>query len=469
MAAAQPFLSGAISKTINMPHEADLADVEDAYKLSWSKMIKAMALYRDERTGFWAAVLIHLMPYQHLLLVGLLPDATLNVFWCATLLAVWRAMRSGRWSLWILTGLLFGGALLSKYHAVLLSLCLLGYFITSGHHRFWLKRVQPYVAAAIGLIVFLPNIVWNARHEWISYAYQLGQGSGDGIDAGKFLTAVGGQFGAWSPLIFGLLIAGFVAIIRQAKISEADRFAVWTSIPVFVFFCLTGLTSKILPHWTSVGWWTGSIALAAVILKKISRQDPAAKRWLHWTMAAALTGFAMTVLLYAVLFLPIVGPVYNWARDVSLSLNQKFAAVKPLEPFETGFDISNELFGWPEIARQVETIRAQMPHPSTTFVFAHRFHSTSQLAVYLEPATAATTLYHRYNQYRLWFAAEEHIGWDALFIIDHKRHQERAERYRPLFARMDPQPTEIQIRRNGRLAQSLAVYKYYGFKGKYEK
>jgi len=177
----------------------------------------------------------------------------------------------------------------------------------------------------------------------------------------------------------------------------------------------------------------------------------------------------MTVLLYAVLFLPIVGPVYNWARDVSLSLNQKFAAVKPLEPFETGFDISNELFGWPEIARQVETIRAQMPHPSTTFVFAHRFHSTSQLAVYLEPATAATTLYHRYNQYRLWFAAEEHIGWDALFIIDHKRHQERAERYRPLFARMDPQPTEIQIRRNGRLAQSLAVYKYYGFKGKYEK
>ena len=47
MAAAQPFISGAISKTINMPHEADVGQVEDAYKASWNLMIKAMALYRD--------------------------------------------------------------------------------------------------------------------------------------------------------------------------------------------------------------------------------------------------------------------------------------------------------------------------------------------------------------------------------------------------------------------------------------
>ena len=47
MAAAQPFISGAISKTINMTHEATVKDVMQAYKLSWGHMIKAMALYRD--------------------------------------------------------------------------------------------------------------------------------------------------------------------------------------------------------------------------------------------------------------------------------------------------------------------------------------------------------------------------------------------------------------------------------------
>ena len=47
MASAQPFISGAISKTINMPAEATIEDVKEAYLVSWQKMIKAIALYRD--------------------------------------------------------------------------------------------------------------------------------------------------------------------------------------------------------------------------------------------------------------------------------------------------------------------------------------------------------------------------------------------------------------------------------------
>ncbi|MBV8636859.1 MAG: vitamin B12-dependent ribonucleotide reductase [Candidatus Eremiobacteraeota bacterium] len=47
MAAAQPFVSGAISKTINLPQTASIADVKEAYRYSWERMIKAVALYRD--------------------------------------------------------------------------------------------------------------------------------------------------------------------------------------------------------------------------------------------------------------------------------------------------------------------------------------------------------------------------------------------------------------------------------------
>jgi ribonucleoside-diphosphate reductase alpha chain len=47
MAAAQPFISGAISKTINMPNGATVEDCKEAYKLSWTLGIKANALYRD--------------------------------------------------------------------------------------------------------------------------------------------------------------------------------------------------------------------------------------------------------------------------------------------------------------------------------------------------------------------------------------------------------------------------------------
>ncbi len=47
MAAAQPFISGAISKTINMPADATLEDVKAAYLMAWKSMVKAVALYRD--------------------------------------------------------------------------------------------------------------------------------------------------------------------------------------------------------------------------------------------------------------------------------------------------------------------------------------------------------------------------------------------------------------------------------------
>lgn len=47
MAAAQPYLSGAISKTINMPSESTIEDIAHAYQLSWSLMTKANAIYRD--------------------------------------------------------------------------------------------------------------------------------------------------------------------------------------------------------------------------------------------------------------------------------------------------------------------------------------------------------------------------------------------------------------------------------------
>ena len=47
MAAAQPFISGAISKTINMPNDASVEDCKDAYMLSWRLGLKANALYRD--------------------------------------------------------------------------------------------------------------------------------------------------------------------------------------------------------------------------------------------------------------------------------------------------------------------------------------------------------------------------------------------------------------------------------------
>ena len=47
MAAAQPFISGAISRTVNLPETATVEDVADAYVQGWTLGLKALAIYRD--------------------------------------------------------------------------------------------------------------------------------------------------------------------------------------------------------------------------------------------------------------------------------------------------------------------------------------------------------------------------------------------------------------------------------------
>ena len=51
MAAVQPFLSGAISKTCNVPNEATVEEIRDAYLEGWKLGLKALAIYRDGSKG----------------------------------------------------------------------------------------------------------------------------------------------------------------------------------------------------------------------------------------------------------------------------------------------------------------------------------------------------------------------------------------------------------------------------------
>ncbi len=51
MAATQPFLSGAISKTVNLPQDCSVDDIAEAYLEAWRQGIKAVAIYRDNSKG----------------------------------------------------------------------------------------------------------------------------------------------------------------------------------------------------------------------------------------------------------------------------------------------------------------------------------------------------------------------------------------------------------------------------------
>ena len=424
----------------------------------------ALLLWADERIAFWALVILTLLPYQHLLMVALLPDAGLNVFWCATLLSFRKAIRTGRMKAWGLTGVWLGGALLSKYYAILLPICLGGYLLTASSHRKWLRRPYPYIALLIAVVIYSPNLIWNAKNGWISYLFHLGRSGSAGLEIGDGLAAIGGQLAVWSPVLFGLLIAALVVIARRKPADDKEIFVLWGSLPVFAFFIAIGFLGKVLPHWTSPGWWCGSLALVSVGISKAGRAGRAAIWWRRASIAGAIIAFLMTAVLYISLYLPVVEPAYNYFQSASLKINRILPAIKPLPPYQTKFDPTNDLFGWPEAAREVHSVLRRMPRPHQTFVFTHRFFEASQLAVYLPDNIPVTTLGRRIDQYRIWFRPKDHLGWDALFL-DFDRRSQGPDRYLPLFEQVRPTPQIVDIDRNGRQIRKIKLYRYSNYKG----
>ena len=427
----------------------------------------ALTLYGSEKVAFVASVFILVMPIQQLLGIALLPDATLNLFWCGALLAAWHATRSGGWLAWLIMGALFGGALLSKYHGALFPVCLFGFVATSAPMRRWLWSPKPYVAGLIGCLVFLPNVIWNYQHDWISYAFQVGRGGGGGGFAlTKVFSSIGAQMLAASPVLFFVFIAACVRAFRSRPALEADRFLFWTSVPVFAVFGLIGMAGRMLPHWPAVGWWAGVLLMAAVVVRATDEaaETPVARKWKAWALAAGVVAMVMVAALCVAVAYPVLGGAYGRVRDASIRMHVRFPAIPVLPLFESGMDVTNDLYGWDAAARFVEKVREGMPNASRTFVFSHRFYTTSQLAVFLKRDTAMLSLGPRPNQYSLWFSPSAHKGWDAVFVDDN-HYMQGGSRYRPLFEGMDEEPVRTQVLRRGRVAHTLHVYRYYGFKG----
>jgi 4-amino-4-deoxy-L-arabinose transferase-like glycosyltransferase len=422
-----------------------------------------LALYRDEAAAFWAAVVMLCMPLSHLMAVALLPDATLDVFWCGALLAAWFAARDGKAWQWLLVGILFGGALLSKYHGVLLAMCLFLYLVADRERRRQLLSPAPWIGLAVGIVVFSPNILWNLQNDWISYAYQLGQGGGKSFKVKRLFESLGGQFGGASPILPILLVAAWISLLRTRPRRSADLFVVATSLPVFVFFWLAGLKGKLLPHWAFVGWWTGSIAIVIAARRAIEAGGARARRWRRWSVGGCALGAAIVLVLYAAIVFPLTGPLYEAGRSLTAWLHERVPAIDPL-PESPGVD---PLYGWEIAAERVEGLRSAMPRPDETFVFSHRFYTVSCLAVYLPESVPVTALSRRADQYRLWFDPSEHLGWDALFVEDVLRPG-GPERYRPLFREMEEEPAEIRVMRGGWPARTLHVFRCRGYLGGYE-
>ncbi|HVM61809.1 MAG TPA: glycosyltransferase family 39 protein [Verrucomicrobiae bacterium] len=257
-------------------------------------------MWFGQRAALLGTVMFTLVPVYVGAGLIVTPDAPLLFFWAATLYLISKALQTGRGGYWLAAGVTFGGALLSKYYALLLAPSLLWFLLLSPNHRHWLRRIEPWLALPIALAVFSPVIVWNSQHEWASFLFQSSRASGtQGHAWWTVLLFWGVQLGILMPPLFALFAWAAARGVGRGWLQHDDRwsFLASFSLPLFFLFAAASLKTEIHVNWTAPAFLSVLPGAAAITLDGLRAAEPTrARRW-RWgaILTATLCGFVVAL------------------------------------------------------------------------------------------------------------------------------------------------------------------------------
>ena len=242
------------------------------------------------------------------------PDTVLALFWALGLYEAAAALDGDR-RRWLTAGVATGLGLLSKYTMVVIGPVYLWALLRADPRA--LRTPWPYLGGLLALLVFLPNVLWNAGNDWLTMRFQFGHGfatdtgagqiafatdalptalplapgAGTGVEApapeplsgiGERLASVGGylgtQLGLWGLLLVPLFMALAGGGLRRAgrdlatTLTPAGRtlLTAGTAVPLLVFGAVAWI-GDVEANWSGM-YLAPAAALAAVVLRPWPRR-----------------------------------------------------------------------------------------------------------------------------------------------------------------------------------------------------
>jgi 4-amino-4-deoxy-L-arabinose transferase-like glycosyltransferase len=246
----------------------------------------------DAKIAFWSAILFQIIPHFVVVWLTMFVELPLVLCWSAALLALTLAInskvKSKNSKVWYLLGIIIGLGCLSKYTMFLFWPCLAIFFFLSKESRFWLKKHEPYAAFVISLIFFLPVLVWNSRHDWVSFTFHGAKASTDAWGA-NVLPFVGDQLVHFTPF---LLFALYNVYRYALKKDSGAKLLFSFSAPVLILFLLLSAKIKIWAHWPEIGY-IGALPLTVAYLLENGKS---LKKFIAWV--ALFSGLVLAILLF---------------------------------------------------------------------------------------------------------------------------------------------------------------------------
>jgi len=343
----------------------------------WSKPAQRQA------AGLWAVALILLAPLMHVLAVGLLPDTLLMLLTLCLMWVVLKLSQTPTLRLWVTLGTLLGLAGLAKYTAILPALAIIAILLMR-HGPGLLLKPGPWIALVIAGVLVTPVFYWNARHDWISFVYQINHGTGGTWQIRRLAAFIGIQLVAYGPL----LILGSILSVRhifQRKALFAASLLLFFFIPFLVTAYLSGGGGS-LPHWTGPAWLSITPFAANALAQYWSEGH-------HALVKAFVRAQAILCLLaFAILFfigIPGIGQEHALGKKNPIA----------------------DLWGWDTAGVQARKL-AKEHHIDSISV--KNWTLASRMAWYSRP-TKVFVLDDRFDQFDLWFG-DIPAGSDSIFV-----------------------------------------------------
>jgi dolichol-phosphate mannosyltransferase len=250
-----------------------------------------------ETSALAALLLAQALPYFFLSGFLMTPDAPLAAAWAASLYFLERALIANRSRAWWLAGISLGLGMISKYTIAVLVPVTMAFMLLDPRSRHWWRRTDPYVAALLALLIFSPVLIWNAQHEWASFAFQTSRRL---AEAHQFALhkLIGSIIVLMTPTgllaAAGVLLAWPVGSEQLADASRARRlFSLAILLPLSVFAAFS-LRHEVKLDWTGA-LWTG--ALPAIGCAMIAA-DAKSSRLNRWLRAAWMPTIVSMLLIY---------------------------------------------------------------------------------------------------------------------------------------------------------------------------
>jgi len=309
------------------------------------------------------------------------------LFWMGAVLVLARILRTGRSRLWPWFGVLAGLGLENKHSTLFFGAAVVAALLLTPERRAFRER-WIWIAGAIALALFLPNLIWQWRHHFPTLEDLENvrrEGKNVVLAPPAFLLQ---QIVAMHPLLFPVWLVGVVFLLRERR---------WRVLGLtFVVFFLLMMAAHAKDYY-----------LFPIYPMAFAAGGVAVERWirrpaLRTTLAAALVAGGLVTLPLATWMLP---PEKYLAYQRALGARPQKAEVhhEGLLPQPMG-----DQFGWPELARDVAAIYRSLPpeERARTGILTGNYGEAGAINLF-GPALGLPHAYSRHQNHWFWGPPKE--------------------------------------------------------------